>query len=382
MGLLVVPKALQRFSIPSAITSFAFGAIAGAGLGWFQHDSTVALLAVLGIVSLFLFAGLEVDKDELRRDGRVLLQHLTIRMVSLAVATVAAMLAFSMAWRPASLVALAVFTPSTGFILSSIESMDLTDEQKRWIKSKAIASELLALAVLFVVLQSVSAERFAIATVALAAVIIVLPIAFRIFAAAVAPHAPGSEVSFLIIIAVVCAYVTKQLGVYYLVGAFVVGVAAQRFREELPAFASEKALAAVQVMATFFIPFYFFGAGTHVESSAVVLESLLVGGALLAVALPIRIGTVVVHRSMSLGESPRVSARIGCALLPTLVFTLVLAQILRERFAAPAWLFGALIVYTVVNTLLPGLVLRLPVAGYDNPHVPDLEPSERERAAT
>ncbi len=260
LGLLVVPKALQRFSIPSAITSFTFGAIAGAALGWFQHDSTVSLLAVLGIVSLFLFAGLEVDKDELRRDGRVLLQHLAIRMVSLAVATVAAMLAFSMAWRPASLVALAVLTPSTGFILSSIESMDLSDEQKRWIKSKAIASELLALGVLFVVLQSVSVERFAVATVALAVVIIVLPIAFRIFAAAVAPHAPGSEVSFLIIIAVVCAYVTKQLGVYYLVGAFVVGVAAQRFREELPAFASEKALAAVQVMASFFIPFYFFGA--------------------------------------------------------------------------------------------------------------------------
>lgn len=379
LGLFVLPKALQRFAIPSAITAFGGGAIVAIGFGWFHHDSTVRLLATIGIVTLFLFAGLEVDKDDLRRDARVLGQHLAIRVVTLAVASRVAMGVFGLPWRPAALVALAVFTPSTGFILSSLEQMKIDDEQRRWIKSKAIASELLALLVLFVVLQSTSVQRLGLATLALAGVIVVLPIAIRLFANLVVPHAPRSEVSFLVIIAVVCAFVTKELGVYYLVGAFVVGVVAQRVREELPAFASEKALEAVEVFAAFFIPFYFFKAGTHVDAAALGPWSFLVGAALLVVAIPVRVLSVVVHRRLALGESLAESSRIGLALCPTLVFTLVLAEILRERFAAPPWLFGALIVYTVVNTLIPGLVLRSAPPGYDTPHVPELEPAERER---
>jgi hypothetical protein len=50
---------------------------------------------------------------------------------------------------------------------------------------------------------------------------------------------------------------------------------------------------------------------------------------------------------------------VGVALLPTLVLTLVLAEILRERFAVPRAVFGGLIVYAVVNTLVPGLALKL-----------------------
>ncbi|MBK7092132.1 MAG: hypothetical protein IPH59_10520 [bacterium] len=64
-------------------------------------------------------------------------------------------------------------------------------------------------------------------------------------------------------LAVVCAFVTRELGVYYLVGAFVAGVAAQRFREELPAMASEQMLHAVELFASVFVPFYFFNAGLH-----------------------------------------------------------------------------------------------------------------------
>jgi hypothetical protein len=46
------------------------------------------------------------------------------------------------------------------------------------------------------------------------------------------------------------------------------------------------------------------------------------------------------------------------SLVPTLVFTLVLADILRERYALQPHLFGALLVFALVNTALPGFVLR------------------------
>ena len=59
-ALFLLPKALQRFRIPGAITSLLMGAGASA-LGWFPHDPTLNLMSKLGIVALFLFAGLEID---------------------------------------------------------------------------------------------------------------------------------------------------------------------------------------------------------------------------------------------------------------------------------------------------------------------------------
>ena len=60
-GLFVVPRMLQRYRMPSAMTALVFGAVAGMGFGLLQGDPIVSLLSTLGIVALFLFAGLEVQ---------------------------------------------------------------------------------------------------------------------------------------------------------------------------------------------------------------------------------------------------------------------------------------------------------------------------------
>lgn len=62
---------------------------------------------------------------------------------------------------------------------------------------------------------------------------------------------------------------------------------------------------------------------------------------------------------MVLKEPLKVGMRISASMLPTLVFTLVLAGILRDRFELPGYLFGGLIVYTLANTLIPGFVLGI-----------------------
>ena len=61
VGLFIVPRVLQRFRLPAAIVSLALGALAGMQFGLFQHDATIQLFSTLGIVALFLFAGLEVE---------------------------------------------------------------------------------------------------------------------------------------------------------------------------------------------------------------------------------------------------------------------------------------------------------------------------------
>jgi Kef-type K+ transport system membrane component KefB len=325
-GLFVLPRMLQRYRVPSAITSFALGAIAAMGFGLFEHDTTIHLLSTFGIVALFLFAGLEVDLKELRQDAVLLSQHLVIRVVLIAGVAFVLSRALSMGLRPAGLFALAILIPSTGFILDSLGSFGLDDDERYWVKSKAIATELLALGILFVVLQSTSFARLGWASLALIAIIALLPPIFRLFAVRVVPWAPKSEFAFLLMMAVVVAYATRELGVYYLVGAFIVGVAARRFREALPALASERMLHAVEVFASFFAPFYFFVAGTEMRVEYFTTASILIGIGLAVTILPLRIVTVLLHRKKALGETTLASLRVAVPMLPTLVFTLVIAR--------------------------------------------------------
>ena len=140
--LFVLPRFLQRYRLPRGITAVAMGIAAGVGFGWFAQDRTVGLLATLGIVSLFLFAGLEVDFPDLRRGLRVLVQHVLIGLAMVALVAPLVRWYLDLAWRPAVLVALALLTPSTGFILDSLATLEISERERFWVKSKAVATEL------------------------------------------------------------------------------------------------------------------------------------------------------------------------------------------------------------------------------------------------
>ncbi|HEY8312423.1 MAG TPA: cation:proton antiporter, partial [Gemmatimonadaceae bacterium] len=356
-ALFVVPKALQRYRLPSAITSLVMGAGATA-LGLFHNDPTLHLLSTFGIVALFLFAGLEIDGHELRRQARPLMLHGLIWSCVLAVGALVTTRVFGFAMRPALLIALALLTPSTGFILSSLAGFGLHEAERFTVKTYVIASELLALTVLFFVLQSTSAGRLALAVAAMLGVVIIIPLAFKLFARLVAPHAPRSEFAFLLMVAIVCAYATRRLGVYYLVGAFLVGIAAQRFRSELPAMSSEKMVDALESFGSVFIPFYFFHAGTEIVRDQITWRAFAIGLALVVLLIPLRIAITVAQRRLALRDHVAAARRVGIALVPTLVFTLVLTDILNTDFGVAKYVLGALVLYTIINTSIPAFVLH------------------------
>jgi Kef-type K+ transport system membrane component KefB len=357
MALIIVPKMLQRFKMPGAVTSLLMGVAANA-LGWFPHELTLRLFATLGIVSLFLFAGLEIEGPELRRNARPLMLHAAIWTVLATITTIVAVMTLGMPVRAAALLSLALVTPSTGFILSSLTSFGLLPDEQRTVRTYAIGSELIALTVLFFVLQTTSARQLAISLVAMAGVVILIPLAFRAFALVVAPHAPRSEFAFLLMVGVACAYATRLLGVYYLVGAFLVGVAAQRYRTSHPAMSSEKMIDALESFGSVFIPFYFFHAGTEIVRENITWRAAALGLLLVLILVPVRVAAISLHRKVALGERFAVSRRVGSAMVPTLVFTLVILGILTTRFDLSPVLAGALVFYTVVNTTLPALVLK------------------------
>lgn len=359
-GLFIVPRILQRFGVPTAITAFLLGAAASLGLGLFRHDDTVALLATLGIVALFLFAGLEVNVRDLRRGAAVLAQHVAIRVLLVAGAAWAVVAWGILDWRPAVLLALALFTPSTGFILDSLDSLVKDDDERFWVRSKAIAVEIVALAAMFFTLKSTSVQEFAVSSGALLLMILVLPWMFRSFARVVLPYAPKSDFAFLVIVAAACALITRNLGVYYLLGAFVVGMVAQSFRAQMPSMQSDQMLRAVEALASLLVPFYFFHAGIELRAEDFSLAALGAGLAMVAVAVPVRLATVMLHRRIALKEGFAQTLRVAVPMLPTLVFTLVIAGILRDQFETPPWLFGGLIIYAFLTTVLPAAFTRKP----------------------
>ena len=359
-ALLVIPRALQRFRIPAPLSCLLFGIGAMLAMGDRVNDDVIVLLGTLGISSLFLFAGLEVDLRALRRGLWQLLAHLTIHTAVLVGAAWLGWRYANLSWQASALLALALLTPSTGFIIDSLGRLGLAEHERFWVTNKAIASELLALTALFVILQAGDPWRMGISSAVMLAMLIGLPLLFVALGRWVAPQAPGSEFSLLVMVGLVAAYVTYKLGVYYLVGAFVAGLVARLLRQRMPALASDENLHAVRLFASFFVPFYFFKAGTHVPASALSFEALGLGIVITLVVLPLRVGVIWLQRRLMFGEHFRASLRVSLALAPTLIFTLVLAGILRERFAIPDALFGALLLYAALSTLLPSLLLRTP----------------------
>jgi Kef-type K+ transport system membrane component KefB len=208
---------------------------------------------------------------------------------------------------------------------------------------------------------------------AMAGVVIVIPLAFRGFAAAVAPYAPRSEFAFLLMVAVMCAYATRLLGVYYLVGAFLVGVAAQRYRSSHPAMSSEKMVDALESFGSVFIPFYFFHAGTEIAGEHITVRSIIIGLLLVATFVPIRVAVISLHRKLALKESFILSRRVGSAMVPTLVFTLVIVSILEDKFGLSGEIGGALVLYTILNTTMPAFLLRGQPADFEDQEALPLE---------
>lgn len=362
-GLLIVPRALQRFRLPAPLTCFLFGLVLSlvlASKGGAPHSDAVHLLATLGISTLFLYAGLEVNPGELRRGLRPLATYLVIRLAMLALVGWLGWRLLGLQWQAAALLALALLTSSTGFIIDSLDRFLMRPEDRFWVTNKAISGELLALALMFVVLKASDPVELASSSAVLLAMIAVIPLLYLALGRWIVPHAPGSEFSLLVMVGFVAAYVTDKLGVEYLLGAFIAGLIARLLRPRLPALASEHNLHAVKLFSSFFMPFYFFANGARVPTGALTWTALLVGLALLLVFVPGRFVSVWAQRRWVFRDGVGGSLRVAMSLVPTLIFTLVLATILHQRFGIPDALFGGLLLYAFLNTLLPSLVLRTP----------------------
>src|SRR6202041_3153805 len=291
-GLLVIPRALQRFRLPAPLTCFAFGIIVSGFFKPLVLDSVISCLSTLGIAALFLFAGLEVDIAELRRQIPSLAGHFAVRGLVLVACARLAAVYFHLGWQVDWLLALALLTPSTGFILDMLPHSGLDQTEQSEVALHAVAGEVTAVCLFLVISQAGSFKTLLISGGSIVLLIALMPLLFLALGRWVVPYAPGSEFSLLLMVGLICAVLTKTLGVYYLVGAFVTGLVARSLNKRMATLASAENLDAIGLFASFFIPFYFFHNGLEVPSAALVSASLVYGFVIAALVIPVRLGVV------------------------------------------------------------------------------------------
>ena len=357
LGLLVVPRALQRFRLPAPLTCFIFGILGALFFKTTVDDQVLRVVAILGVASLFLLAGLEVDLVEIRRQLPRLAGHLAIRGAFLIAAAWLAMGFLQLTWQPAALLGLGLLTPSTGFILDTLPRSGLTAGEQTEVSINAIAGEITALLVLLILSHADSVQTLAVSTSVLLLLIILTPLFFLTLGKYVVPYAPGSEFSLLLMVGIICAVISNAAGVHVLIGAFVAGLVAGLLKTRMTTLASPGNLHAVRLFASFFVPFYFFHEGLEVPTDALVLKALLYGLTLSVVVLPIRIAINWVQSRYFSKRTPAGAIRVSIALTPTIIFTLVIAGILHTSFHLDDALYGGLLVYATISTILPSFVL-------------------------
>jgi len=188
--------------------------------------------------------------------------------------------------------------------------------------------------------------------------ILILPFLLKKLAVSLEKLAPGSEFGFILILAIVSSLITKKLGAYYIVGAFLVGMVTGQFKRRSPSVQTEQMLQTLRSFSAFFMPFYFFNSGLKMPSEIFTVDSLNIALVLLAITFPVKIGSVLFLRRISFKEEWKDSLAIAISLTPTLIFGLVLAEILRTKMGLPTTLYVGLVIYSLLTTILSQLILK------------------------
>lgn len=350
---LILPNVLLKLKIPAGISALFIGVTFGYYSPEIQDDQLIRFLAQIGITSLFVFSGLEVDFGELKRNGSYLTKFVLQSVFMLGIIILGLHDFMELDYQTSTLLALGIFTPSTGFILNSLHSLNLGEGQEYWVKSKAISKELISIIIMFFALQSGNLKQMIISTVIFIVLITILPRVFKLFFKYISPLSPNLEVPFLVALSLAAGIISKELGTYYLVGAFIVGLVGASFKKEIFKENEKQIFSSLSTFFTVFLPFYFFFAGLKLSFSGFNLKALQLGFIFLVIFIPLRFMLSNTSMRHFLKDFKEQRFHISLSLMPTLIFGLVIAGELKQRHFVSSDIIYALIFYTLISSLIP-----------------------------
>lgn len=355
---LILSKILLRFKIPSGVTSLITGFIYSYFDPSFAEDSNklFSFLAMIGITSLFLFAGLEVETKDYKKNKRYFGKYLIIYSIALISIGFIFQVLFGFGIRTSLLFSLGIFTPSAGFILSSMRSYDIKESDEYWVKSKAIGKEIISIILMFFILQISNLILMATSLLVFASLYFIIPYLFKAFFKFISPYAPNTEVSFLVTIALVMGVLTKELGTYYIIGAFMVGLIASKFKSEVFDEDKESFLRTISSFFGVFLPFYFFYTGLSIDISQLSPNAAIYALSCFIIFTPIRMFLINMSFNNQYEGLRKNYYQISLSLMPTLIFGIIIAKLIIESTPEYTDFAHGLIGYTILTSIFPALI--------------------------
>ncbi len=359
--LFVLPKIIRRYTdLPTPLTEVFLGMILGLLFyDFFLIDDMISVLSTIGIITLFVHSGIEADIDFVLHRRRFFLENILMRLALIGVVSWGVKAALGLPLTTGFIIALALTTPSASYIISCIKGQD--EKKQKWIEGKALTGELLALVLLIFALNIDSLWMLLVTLAVLGVLLLILPLILKKLYYGFFSKMKGIEFSFIFVVAMISAYMTDFLGLHFLVGAFIAGLVSRRFVNELVQNkdhqqvnrnTGKQILEGFNFFATVFIPFYFFKVGLQINSEVLTLQNIICGISLAIIISAARLTMMVWHRRIRVRESILTASRVSSFLLPTLVFTFVISEILRKSYLISEALFGTLLIYGVVTALI------------------------------
>ena len=357
--LFIVPKLFQKFRIPSATTEILLGISLGIiAQDFFYEMEFIDVLASLGIISFFIYSGIEIDMRFINRNRSMLLECLAIKLLVLLVTIYAIAHLTTYDFRVASLIALALITPSAGFIIQNVREFKINKILKQGINANVILAEVMFI-FLFIFFINLTNITKAVQVVFLISVwIFFLPRIIEFLYVKVLYKVIDIEFPLLFFIGLISAFFTDYLGLHFIVGAFIAGVFIENFLNNLEEDRKIDSVQKISLIDTFksisliFLPFYFFSIGLSVNGY-ISLEILSIALLLFIVINGTRLVIHLIHRILRFQDTLKNSFLVSIMILPTVIFTIVVADILlREKIINPET-FAILVLYGTFTTFLP-----------------------------
>jgi Kef-type K+ transport system membrane component KefB len=358
--LFFLPKVINRLTrVPDSLTELLIGIVLGVALpSFFFIDDMLTVLSTIGIVTLFVFSGMDVDTSFIVKNKKFFIEHILLHILIIFIVGYAIQLWFHLSFQIAFLISLALTTPSASFILSSVKKIE--KERKQWIESKALAGEITGLAFMVILLSLSDIKTLLVSLITLVLLITLLPYVIEILYKKIFCKLIGCEFSFIFVVAMISAFITEYVGVNFLVGAFVAGFVAKQFindivKDKLYEHFSENLGRQLMIGFGFFMlifsPFYFFSVGLNIKGSMFVSDTLFLAVILCVAIVVLRVSVNSVHRIVRIKEKLSHAITINAMCIPTLVFTFVVTDILVRQFHIDTRLYGALMLFGIFTTV-------------------------------
>ena len=139
------------------------------------NDDIVNLLAALGIITIFISAGMEIDERFISKNKRIIAENMIIQFVLVFAIAIIITSVFSLSFQVGLIVSLALLIPSTSFIFSYLKSANISRRSRNWVQGKVLSNEVLGIFMLLIFLNIGSIMKIIISLGVIILIILLLP---------------------------------------------------------------------------------------------------------------------------------------------------------------------------------------------------------------